>query len=799
MADPTNPGQPSDSSTERGSPVNVNTTGDVTVTRRDVKTGDTKELQTDLLNKLCDCIEKQTQTLGGLIDEAKKDIVAAISSGGSGGSGGLSKDDNKNLDSIADNMKAIVARGGMGGGGGGDDGPGGGGSAGGSRIAAKAAAKEWDELEGVLKKNKIQISKWGSLFKEGALIQLERNIGNLNKVAIDLGQSLGDISAGWRKAANEAKSLMELGQGGMIDVTALYQDLGAGIFKNRDALQSTTKTLLEFRDQNHLLIGTLGSDLEQVSQAFRRNRDAVDNAFGDDLLGRIPFEDQNAILTDILSVQRRMGVQTEATQLLESKSTRTTLETLNLIAFQTGQTVKEVAKLYKEEVKTFDVMAKLGLLDPAKVESTALNARLLKDMGQGTGVDLATEIIQAGGLQRWLGKDETGANAALAAIPGNMEKLVQGLEGFTSGTAAGRDAFTESFGSLGMFDTSGTMDAAGMIEAFPAFQKFSTVLSDSMAILTAQQANNTSQVEVEKAKAAYDASISGKIGGTIAGAWHSVMELLSNNLGGGGDLAVAILHNTIAVNANTLSRVGGKALGAVKGLLGKLPGGLGKFFSGPMGGVTTSLGAAPTVAAPGAARGALSTLGRGAAMGGSLLASGAAVAGAGYVGYQIGKEVIGPLIDAATEKLTGVEDATLGSWLASAFGADATTDAQKEKTAARIAKVKAAAARRKGVSAQKAINPSTLSEMTTVAPSDVSSSEATTELIDNPTTIELIKQTAHLETLITLTTEGNATRNDTMSALLDATTPITGKHTSPKQRRGAETPPDAYSPLFVGS
>ena len=84
MAEPTNPGQPSSDATERGSPVNVNTSGNVTVTRKDVATGDVKGLQEDLLGDLCACIEDQTKTLGGLIKEGKKEITNALSSGGKG-------------------------------------------------------------------------------------------------------------------------------------------------------------------------------------------------------------------------------------------------------------------------------------------------------------------------------------------------------------------------------------------------------------------------------------------------------------------------------------------------------------------------------------------------------------------------------------------------------------------------------------------------------------------------------------------------------------------------------------------
>ena len=94
MPEPTNPGQPSDSSTERGSPVNVETSGNVTVTRKDVATGEVKDLQADLLRELIACCKDHTKTLKDVIVDTKNEVHNVVdeakkqnSDGKKGGSG----------------------------------------------------------------------------------------------------------------------------------------------------------------------------------------------------------------------------------------------------------------------------------------------------------------------------------------------------------------------------------------------------------------------------------------------------------------------------------------------------------------------------------------------------------------------------------------------------------------------------------------------------------------------------------------------------------------------------------------
>ena len=795
MAEPTNPGQPSDSTTERGTPVNVNeaTVGTVNVRRMDVVTGEIKELQTDLLEKLCECIEAQTMTLGGVIESTKSEITKALhkeifsDTPQQKKDSGEIKGSNEYLASIAKNIKALVAK--STGGGEGELGPGG------SAVAARAAADEWDAISETLGKDAIQVKEWGKLFAAGVNVEFKKNIGNVNKAVLDFGQSLTNINASWRKAVTEAKSIMELGQGGLIDVTALYQDLGAGIAKNRDALQSSVKTLIEFRDQNQLLIGTLGSDLEEVSQAFRRNREAVDAAFGDDFLGKIPFEDQNAILMDILAVQRRAGVTGEATKILESRSTRTQLEYLQEISFQTGKTVKEIMKLYKEELKTFNVLEGLGLLQPGEAMTTTRNADKLRAAGQGSFVDVLTEIIQAGGVTRWMGDDE--ANAAFAQTGNNMALLNKALVGLKTGTNEGADAVVSAGSALQNLKVGGQEAAGGLLATLPGLQRLAGIKIDAAERALAEGGGFVGAAAARERQAE---TASGKIGLFIADTYNDVKEFLASNFGAGGDMAIALTANTIATWLNTRALGGKSVLGMAKGLLSKIPG-VGKFFGGSLATATTSLGAAPPAAA-GTAGKIGSRIAGAARVGGAALGGTAAVAGAGVAGYQLGKHVVAPLIDSAIANLTGVEDATLGTWLADTFKADSTTDEQKAKTAAEVAKLRARAAERaaakKGIAVNKGVNPLTPGDQAVVAPSDVVSPTTPKALIEDPISKELIKQSAYLESLVELITQGNLTRTNMLDVIGQSGAPVSGKHSSPRTRRGAHSPVDAYTPLYEG-
>ncbi len=89
-------------------------------------------------------------------------------------------------------------------------------------------------------------------------------------------------------------------------------------------------------------------------------------------------------------------------------------------------------------------------------------------------------------------------------------------------------------------------------------------------------------------------------------------------------------------------------------------------------------------------------------------------------------------------------------------------------------------------------------DVATIAPSDVTSPGKTAALEDDPINLELIKQSAFLESLVELITQGNTTRTNMLDVIGQTAAPVTGRHTSPRTRRGAHRPVDAYTPLLEG-
>ena len=89
-------------------------------------------------------------------------------------------------------------------------------------------------------------------------------------------------------------------------------------------------------------------------------------------------------------------------------------------------------------------------------------------------------------------------------------------------------------------------------------------------------------------------------------------------------------------------------------------------------------------------------------------------------------------------------------------------------------------------------------DVATVAPTDVTSPGRAVAPEDDPINLELIRQTAHLATMIDLITQGNTTRTEMLDVIGQTAAPVTGRHTSPRTRRGAHRPVDAYTPLLEG-
>ncbi len=768
MAEPTNPGQPSESSTERGSPVNVNTSGDVTVTRKDVATGDIKELHTDLLQKLIECCDKQTTTLESALKTTKDELLKATL-------GSKTKEEKEWAADMLKSNKAIAAKA-SGGGGGGGDGDGGGGGAGSGFVQAQAATKQWTVMEKAAKTfedtGMPAFKNFFDIFTVGAATQFEQNILNINRAVLDFGASLMDVSGAARKTMGTIDEMFKAGQGGMIDVTALLTDLGAGLARNRDALSATLPVVQEFADKQRMLIGTLGANLEDVARSFKENREAAKEAFGNDFLERIPFDELNAIQTTMLEQQRRAGVKATDTEILTSQRSRNQMQLLKDIAFATGKTVAEVIKLQEEEGMTLEELRHNNLISEEQKKTMMDQAVFFKSQGLEGISELMMQIAEEGGPEMFQNVEgaalmmDQGNNAALVK---EMYRINQSAEGRTPEGIQRMVELAEQIEGLDYGAEAGAFlrkDSGGMAEKFSMMS-----INATRAFLAMEEAGLTvASIREEQLKT------EGGAGGTAQGMFNTFQEVIKNNLGGGGDLALALGLNTGAIILNTLA-IAGKGMGMMKGagnLLKKIPG-VGKLMG--MVGLGGMSAAALNPATAGAAAGAdkilkgtklTSSLGAtdGAAkkVGAKNTAKFAGKAGAksllkkipiigllAGLGFAAGRLMDGDFLGAGMEVASGAASLVPGMGTAASVAIDAGLIARDMNMSEEGVGVSP-------VSDTKGIAPSS-GDKATVAPAGVSSS--TTPTVNATTAYgQLVAQTMHLASLVSLTTQGNVVRQE---------------------------------------
>jgi len=793
MAEPTNPGQPSDSSTERGTPVNVSdaTVGTVTVTRMDVATGEVKELQVDLLKALNASIGEQTETLSSVIEGAKERV---------GGRGGPSDETLKGLE------KAILALVQKPTGGGGDDGGGGPGGGIGDVISAGRdytavlgeGSEEAKEFAKKMRSGRFELDMWTKLFTKGSIAGLQNQIDGLKTSIFRFSQDLTDLRSGFNKVWQEGKRVFEMSQTGLVEVTAIYEDLGAAALKNRDAMIATADTLKEMASGGTVAIGILGRDVEEVATTFKRNRELIDKQFGEEYLQRIPFEQQNELLTEILVTQKRMGVMGSDEAILTSRGAREQMDMLKLIAAATGKTVTEIMKLQDEEKKTMAELVANNIISQDQANSLIATQGVLRNFNMGGIADLLQKSIEEGGVkQGLLMLQQDPGMAQFLGVGENRQLFQQSIEAAADKTMKPEDAaqlIQENFARM----SQAGMDPVVMAQLRKEFPILAEVGKARGEALLRQGGQTIPEIMAEQRRK------EGEAGAGITGAINTLSEFITNNFGTTGPLILAVLANTFALWRNTV----GRGLG----------GGRGKGMA-----LETTAQATKRVAAQNAAKGAagkgagrFASMGRGVA--GAATAAMSTTAGAlltaGAIGAAVGHFVVGPLIDAGIEKSTGVEGATLGTTDAAASFFEAIGLGHKEdeeqkrrvekmtqdviRKAAERRKAKRAAEVAKGVSTVKGVAPTTPGDVAVVAPSEVTNPEAAKAPEDNPMNAELIKQTVHFETLIDLITQGNITRTNMLDVIGQTAAPVPGKHSSPRTRRGAHSPVDAYTPLYEG-
>jgi hypothetical protein len=534
-------------------------------------------------------------------------------------------------------------------------GEGGGGGGGGGGIVAKQRAAEielstqsQEALKGEAAQQKILFGQYGRFIKDGALVQLGNNFRNLNDSVFQAAKNFMDLSSAGRDISSASKDLLELSRTGIIEVTALATDLGAGVFKDRASMQATAKTVMDLAGENTFLIGTLGNNLEEVATALYAAQNTVDDAFGDNLLGRLTEQDRFVVMADMLAEQKRLGVQTSNKNILESQQFREEIMLFQQIAASTGMTVTEVMKLQKETKKTVAELVFNGVMTREQGQQANKMNILLNKIAPGVGEFVSQAIMKGGteqGLQQLL--SESGV-AELAQIPGNMERLSEIISLSTSGRSGLSDTETadeilrlaRSVQGLSARTGGSQLLAANLREGSAFAQAIGKMVGDA-AIASNDPNRFKGGVGAAGSQAGVGKSVVANldnVGSQITQAVNDLQAFLTNNFSALAGLVPAITANTIALVINTIAHGGG---GLIGNLFKKVPGmnnpatrkileSATKFKPGGGGlgslkGATTSLGAG--AGAAGAGAGAL--IGTAAAM---IIGSAIALA----VGYAIG-------------------------------------------------------------------------------------------------------------------------------------------------------------------
>jgi hypothetical protein len=643
---------------------------------------------------------------------------------------------------------------------------------------------EMEILHPILKSDRIEFKKWGILFKEGIKIQRKANWRELNEQILRTTESMADLRSGINKVWGETKNLFELSQTGLIEVTALFEDIAAGQLKSRDALKTTVPTIIEMAERGRMLMGTLGDSAAEIATAFKANRKIVEEAGID--LKRIPFDQQNEILTDILINQRRMGVQGDNREILQSRSARETIEHLQQISFATGKSMKELMKMNVEERKTFEELAGLGIISREQIDTMTKLSQKMRLSGQEVAADFFREALGTqGGLAGLIGKNP---GMAMFAGQGNnrrileeahkvyqrtdldptvqaqlMREILGGLEDMTQGLATGIAAQGLGGGTLSqmMFAARGLMPLKG----------------------DETEGGGLTGVAEELAKT------NKSVGAETTGVINDLRAWLAANVGPFGDLAIAMALHTPAmlIHAASLFKGGGRGMSLETGKQ------------------ATSRINAMNNAKNAAKGGRLAAMGRMAATGGRFALAGlgatAGVAGAGLLGWQIGSLVVGPLINAAVEAATGKKGATLGTTdAAKGFfnfipGLKHVVDKEAQsKTEAEVQRIREFHANKKaqreatakGVSPVKGINPN-IGDPATVAPADAEGRKPKIVPADDPMLVQLVTQNTHLMSIVTLLTTANTIGTDIIDTIGGSKVPSTAGVTpaTTKERRNA--------------
>ena len=618
MAD--QPGQPSSSATERGTPLNANG-GRANFERLNPATGQVKDVVEDLLREVCECLEDQTDNLIRRLEKLQKSMRDGLSAN--------RRENTKELRAIQDILLAQFtqlrreSRGGGGSGGGGSPG---------DRDRRDRREREESEGGGILGTIMGNLGAAGSsllrLDIAGALRELTKGLdlgaGRMGALATAIGAATTAIAS----FTAQAKDSIKLAYTGIDTATNLFTDqfeqvvngisalwsaaltdqtLSDAVSELRDNILQTGRELREMATEgaatNLLLDGN--KTLEEAAAYLRQVRDSSRKI--EDVNFRNVMSDEKAreATLEILELQKRAGVQGDIAASEAASIFAEQTKMLTSISMSTGLTVDELRKQTAESRKAFARAEALGAI--SSTDNKTLQS-------------LSAQFINSPAIQELLGKfaqsgldpvafmakfPELGNAFARAGATGDVEEI---LEAIRSGDDKRAGELLQNLNALG------DRIPAELVKFTDLFEPLAGIISEAgLRVEPKSNEEVTNFLSMQN--------------DTIQGMWETTRDLLKQFLPGSilGSINFGV-WTIVALLGGRKILDGIKAAGSMAGTVTKgLLSGLGKILPGLM--------------------------------------KGGAVAGAGFVGFKFGEMYVKPAFDRIVQNISGDWNATLGTWL----------------------------------------------------------------------------------------------------------------------------------------
>lgn len=320
----------------------------VEVTRMDVQTGEIKELQTDLLSEICDCIDEQTVTLAKKLDQLQRELVRAMER--------QRKDAEK----------------------------------GGSAKGAADSMKKFDDSV----KDSTETVKDGKKETKGFVGGLQKAISGLDEFRFSTILVAGAVT----KMFHTFTENLELTKTSLFDLSDSITDTGALMREGRLTTIESFKAMREAIDRGAApAIGVLGDTLQEVGFELVQFQKRAEEA-GFDFLQSMDFREMSSATIQMLDLQRRAGIQGGIRDASAEKSVFAQLTALRSISAFTGKTSDEIVKLTAEESRTFAELAASGSLNAQQVELFTGLHNFFKASGATNMATLMTEVADKGNI-----------------------------------------------------------------------------------------------------------------------------------------------------------------------------------------------------------------------------------------------------------------------------------------------------------------------------------------------------------------------------------------------------------------